>query len=82
MIRLTYGCAQIFRFRYEDITVRGQVENVAMPLRRSIYRLNGGSPTSFYVEAVLDEGVDWLTGYKDSPADLGPEAPAAPARSL
>jgi hypothetical protein len=69
-IQLTYGRRQVFRFRYGDITVRGQVERVAMPLRRATYRLNGGQPISFYVEAVPDEGVDWVTGYKDSPAEL------------
>jgi hypothetical protein len=69
-IRLTYGRRQVFRFRCEDITVRGQVVDAAMPLRRATYRLNGGSPTSFYVEAIPDEGVDWVAGYKDSPAEL------------
>jgi hypothetical protein len=41
-----------------------------MPLRRSYYRLNGASPEPFYVEAIPDEGIDWINGYKYSPAEL------------
>ena len=35
-----------------------------------MYRLNGGADTPFYVEAISDHGVDWVAGYKDTPAEL------------
>jgi hypothetical protein len=39
-------------------------------LAAAAWRLNGGEPTALYVEAISDEGVDWVNGYKDSPAEL------------
>ena len=69
-IRLTYGTRQRFRDRHHDITIRGQVHGLDPPVRRAGYRLNGGAETPFYVEAIPDQGVDWVAGYKDSPAEL------------
>jgi hypothetical protein len=69
-IRLTYGRRQIFRLRNRDITIRGQIDAAAMPLRRAGYRLNGGDLTPLYVEAIADDGIDWVNGYKESPAEL------------
>lgn len=68
-IALVYGSSQPFRFRYRDITIPGHVE-AAMPLRRSVWRLNNGPPTFFYVEQVPDTGLDWRFAYKQSPARL------------
>ena len=69
-IRLTYGARQRFRHRHHDITLRGRVESLNPPVRRAVYRLNGGAETPFYVEAIPDHGVDWVAGYKDTPAEL------------
>lgn len=69
-IRLTYGTRQRFRYRYRDITIRGQVDGLTPPVRRAVYRLNDGPETPFYVEAVPDDGIDWVNGYKTSPAEL------------
>jgi hypothetical protein len=69
-IRLTYGTRQRFRHRHRDITIRGQVDGLNPPLRHALYRLNGGAETPVYVEAIRDQGIDWVTGYKASPAEL------------
>jgi hypothetical protein len=69
-IRLTYGTRQRFRYRCRDVTVRGQVDRLVPPVRRAVYRLNGGHETPFYVEEIPDDGIDWVNGYKDSPAEL------------
>ena len=69
-IRLTYGARQRFRHRHHDITLRGQVEGLNPPVLRAVYRLNGGADTPFYVEAIPDHGIDWVAGYKDTPAEL------------
>lgn len=69
-IRLTYGTRQTFRYRTQDLTIRGQVEPVDLPVRSAEFRLNGGPSRPFYVEATSDEGVDWVAGYKTSPAEL------------
>lgn len=69
-IRLTYGTRQQFRRRDREITIRGRVAPVAPPMRRAVYRLNDSPETPFYVEAIPDNGVDWVNGYKDSPAEL------------
>ena len=57
-IQPVYGPSQQFRFRCRDVTVLGHVE-AAMPLRQSVWHLNDGPPTSFYVEHVPDTGMDW-----------------------
>lgn len=69
-IELTYGTRQQFRYRDRIITIRGQVAPLTPPLRRAVYRLNSGPETPFYVETVPDDGVDWVNGYKTSPAEL------------
>jgi hypothetical protein len=69
-IRLTYGTRQRFRHRYRDITIRGRVDGLNPPLRHALYRLNGGAETPVYVEAIPDLGIDWVAGYKASPAEL------------
>ena len=69
-IRLTYGQRQTFRFRNRDVTIRGQLDAAEHPLHRAEYRLNAGPAVPFYVEAVPDDGVDWVNGYKTSPAEL------------
>jgi hypothetical protein len=69
-IRLTYGTRQRFRHRHHDITIRGQVDGLEPPVRRAGYRLNDGNATPFYVEEIPDHGIDWVAGYKASPAEL------------
>ena len=49
MMRLIYGNQQQFRFRHGDINLLGKTD-AALPVRRSVYQLNGGSPIHFYVE--------------------------------
>jgi hypothetical protein len=69
-IRLTYGTRQRFRCRYRDLTIRGRVDGLTLPVRRAVYRLNGGDETPFHVEEIADDGIDWVRSYKDSPAEL------------
>lgn len=65
-----YGSRQTYRRRTRDVTVRGIVEGAAHPVREATFALNGGPPRPLHVEAVSDEGVDWTTGYKATPAEL------------
>jgi hypothetical protein len=69
-VRLTYGARQQFRRRCRDITIRGDIDDLEPPSRRAVFRLNGGAEISFYVEEVPDDGIDWVNGYKSSPAEL------------
>lgn len=69
MIRLIQGARQTFRHRHDDITVRGVVDRMAFPVRAS-FELNGGPRRDLYVEQAKDEGIDWVNGYKASPAEL------------
>lgn len=82
-VLFTYGPRQQFRYRYADINIHGRVVAAAMPIRRSMYRLNQGEWHSFYVESVPDlvlragrhgswfaSPIDWRLQYKDSPAAL------------
>ncbi len=65
-----YGSRQTYRRRTRDVTVRGIVEDAVHPVREASFALNGGARRPLHVEAVSDEGVDWTTGYKDTPAEL------------
>jgi len=49
MIRLTYGDRQAFRFRHRDVNILGNLD-ATLPLKKSVYQLNGGLPVHFYVE--------------------------------
>ena len=69
-ITLTYGDEQRFRFRSADITIRGRIENMIMPIVAAGVKLNGGASRAFYVEQDPDDGVDWVHGYKATPAEL------------
>lgn len=69
-IRLDYGTQQHFRPRAGDVTIRGMIEEATYPLRAATFTLNDGPKRPLYVEQVPDEGVDWTTGYKDTPAEL------------
>ena len=82
-IQFTYGRHQQFRYRYQDVNIHGRVIAAAMPVRRSVYKLNQGAWHSFYVESVPDmvlragrdggwfaSPIDWRLQYKDSPAAL------------
>jgi hypothetical protein len=69
-ISFTNDSRQRFRRRYDDVTIRGRVDPDAMPLRAAAWRLNGAPPQPLYVEATSDAGVDWVNGYKDTPAEL------------
>jgi hypothetical protein len=64
------GNRQRFRCRYDHLTIRGRVDPDVMPLRSATWRLNGAQPAPLYVEATPDAGVDWVNGYKDTPAEL------------
>lgn len=66
----TYGTKQEFRFRISDITIPGVINGLQNPPGKSVFWLNNAGPRAFYVEAVHDEGVDWLNGYKASPGEL------------
>jgi hypothetical protein len=66
----TYGPSQTFRYRLADLTIVGTVNGLLAPPQRAEYRLNGAPAHPFYVEAVHDEGTDWLNGYKKSPGEL------------
>ena len=74
--RLNYGTRQQFRYRTYDLNFMGRVENLKIPVKESVWSLNGGEEVYFYVESVPDPGIDWTYEYKDSPAvnrlkDLG-----------
>lgn len=69
-IRLTHGTRQRFRYRYKDITIRGEIDDLVPPLARAAQRLNDAPPRPFYVEQIPDEGTDWVGGYKATPAEL------------
>ncbi len=70
LIRVNYGRRQRFRARTRDLTLQGRVSDAVMPLRRAAWQLNDAAPTTFYVEPIADPGIDWVTQYKDSPAEL------------
>jgi hypothetical protein len=69
-IRLTHGTRQRFRYRHQDITIRGEIDDLVPPLPRAERRLNGAAVRPFYVEQIADEGTDWVNGYKATPAEL------------
>lgn len=83
MIQLTYGNSQQFRFRHRDINLLGSTD-ARLPLKRSEYILNGGSPVHFYVEPKPQpEGPTYPWGTKtpsvlrlrDRPGDFNIEIP-------
>ncbi|MDJ0674895.1 MAG: hypothetical protein QNJ36_05880 [Calothrix sp. MO_167.B42] len=49
MIQLLHGNRQQFRWRHNDINILGKTD-AKLPVVRSVYLLNGGSPVHFYVE--------------------------------
>lgn len=65
-----YGAKQQFRYRTQDITLPGVVNGLTDAPRSATFRLNGGPARPFYVEAVHDDGTDWLNGYKATPGEL------------
>lgn len=69
-IVFTHGTEQTYRRRAGDITIRGLLEDAAHPVLVSHFVLNAGAVRALYVEAASDDGVDWTTGYKASPAEL------------
>lgn len=69
-IRLSHGTRQRFRYRTADLHLRGEVEGLANELDGAGFSLNDGDPRLLYVEEPVDDGVDWLTGYKATPAEL------------
>jgi hypothetical protein len=69
-IRFTYGENQVYRRRTNLVTIRGEVDGLRPPVTRAVFSLNGSDDRPFYVEALADEGVDWLNGYKATPAEL------------
>ncbi|MDP7427528.1 MAG: hypothetical protein QGH01_05045, partial [Alphaproteobacteria bacterium] len=69
-IELTYGNHQRYRRRSRQITVRGHVDPEADDLTGASFRLNGGFERALYVEEIPDDGIDWVNGYKSSPAEL------------
>lgn len=66
----TYGRCQMFRRRTDDVTLLGVVNGLDDAPDRAVFVLNGGEAEPFYVEAVRDEGTDWLNGYKATPGEL------------
>lgn len=69
-IRFAYGTRQRYRRRCDLITIRGEVDGATYPLASATVALNGGPPRPLYVEATVDDGIDWTTGYKATPAEL------------
>lgn len=69
-IRFAYGGSQRYRRRCAIITIRGEVDGAAYPLCAASVSLNGGPARPLYVEATVDDGIDWTTGYKSTPAEL------------
>jgi len=66
----TYGETQEFRYRVGDLTFPGIIYGLDKAPNRSQFQLNGEKLRDFYVEAVHDEGIDWLNGYKATPGEL------------
>lgn len=66
----TYGTSQTFRYRAPDITIPGVINGLNNAPEAASFKLNGGPERSFYVEAVHDDGIDWLNGYKQTPGEL------------
>jgi len=66
----TYGNTQEFQFRLADLTFPGVIHDLKEAPDTAKYQLNGAEPHDFYVEAVHDEGTDWLNGYKATPGEL------------
>ncbi len=69
-INPTYGKSQQFQFRLDDLTFPGVINGLADIPKISVFSLNNGPRIPFYVEAVRDEGTDWLNGYKKTPGEL------------
>jgi hypothetical protein len=65
----TYGLQQRFRYRHQDIVIRGLIDGFAPPIQAQA-SLNGGDWRPFYVEEFPDDATDWLNGYKQTPAEL------------
>lgn len=84
-ILLTYGTQQQFRYRTYDLNFMGRVENMSLPVKDSVWSLNGGAETYFYVEHVPAGRMDWTFEYKDSiavnrlkdPGDFNVEVPVS-----
>lgn len=66
----TYGFRQKLRYRLADLTFPGVVNGLRTPPEHAATQLNGGEVRPLYVEAVHDDGVDWLNGYKKTPGEL------------
>jgi hypothetical protein len=69
-IELTYGVSQKYRCRCPDITVRGLVDGATFPVAAAYSILNGGPKSALYIEQEPDAGIDWVNGYKSTPAEL------------
>jgi hypothetical protein len=69
-IVFNYGTRQQLRYRFRDLAFQGRVEGARCPVARAHWRLNGAAPQTFYVEAIVDPGIDWVMAYKQSPAEL------------
>ncbi len=69
-IELTYGKHQRYRRRCREITVRGRVDPAVESYGGASFTLNGGAERPLYVEEIPDDGIDWVNGYKSSPAEL------------
>jgi len=54
MIKLLYGHQQQFRFRHNDINILGN-SDAKLPVKNSVYRLNGSSQIYFYIEPEVDD---------------------------
>jgi len=66
----TYSERQQLRYRVDDLTFPGVVNGLRKPADTAVFTLNGGPERALYVEAVHDDGVDWLNGYKKTPGEL------------
>ena len=64
-----YGVRQQFRLRHHDVVLRGRIDDCVPPICAS-FSLNGSRRSPFYVESQPDDGVDWINGYKTTPAEL------------
>jgi hypothetical protein len=69
-IVFNYGAKQRLRYRTRDLTFQGRIEAASYPLVRAQWRLNEAAFEDCYVEALVDEGTDWVNSYKASPSEL------------
>ena len=75
-ISLVYGNQQKFKYRHADINVLGSVDGPA-PYQRSVYQLNDGAETYFYVKSTSKEWDEISRNRLNSKGDFNIEIPVS-----